>query len=124
MFYAEVRSRNKFFEVARTARKGKVVVEMTGPPLKRAHLTEEINMLPPPPSPPVIEESTPIQLESSTRGDSAAILVSVELSTKNASVKSQWPHNIQHLVLALTQMTSLIKEPHLSVLIAKNALRP
>lgn len=31
---------------------------------------------------------------------------------------------IQYLALALTRTTSLLEEPHFSVLIAKNALRP
>lgn len=30
---------------------------------------------------------------------------------------------IQHLALALTWMTSILEEPHMSVLIAKNTLR-
>lgn len=35
-----------------------------------------------------------------------------------------WPRSIRHLALALTWTISLLEEPQLSVLIAKNALRP
>lgn len=83
-----VRSRNKFVEVAHATQKGKAVAGMTDPPPKWACHTEEITIIPPPLPPPVTKESTPIQPESSTKGDSAAVSISIESLVKNVGVKS------------------------------------
>lgn len=124
VFYANmVGSRNKFSKAARAACKGKLVSRTTGPPPKWLVVPRRLLcflLL----HPHITEKSAPIQLKSFIRDDSAAILVFIEPSSKNAGVESLWPHRIQYLVLALTLMTSLLEEPHLSVLIAKNALRP
>lgn len=75
-------------------------------------------------TPLAIEELAPTQPESSTRGASAAVPVTVEPASENARVKSPWPRSIQHLVLAMTRTIFLLEESYISILIAKNALRP
>lgn len=52
------KGKNKFTKVACAARKGKVVVGISGPPPKRARRAKEIIMLLLPPPPPATEETT------------------------------------------------------------------
>lgn len=96
------RKKNKFTEAARATRKGKTIAGTIGSPPKRVHQEKEIIMLPPPPT---TEKPAPSQPKSSSMGTLASVPV-------------------QHLTLALTWATFLLKEPLLSVLIAKSALRP
>lgn len=89
-------------------------------------------MLTPPPTPPTIEESGHSQPESSTVGTSmtvpaykpsASVHAPTEPILANVGVDSLWPHNIQHLVLALTRLNSLLDKPNLAILVTKNSLR-
>lgn len=93
--------------------------------LSMLHRAEEVILLPPspPPPPPITEEMTPTQPESSRRGTPLTAPTQAG-APKEADVGVAWPRGIQHLALALTQTTSLFEEPSLSILIAKNALRP
>lgn len=50
------RKKNKFAEVTRAARKGKVVPGAIGPLPKRARRAKEVIIFPPPPPPTMIEE--------------------------------------------------------------------
>lgn len=81
-------------------------------------------MPPPPPPPLAIEESAPTQPESSSIGASIVGPFAIEPTLENIGIETQWPCSIQHLALALTRTISLLEEPCLLVLIAKNALRP
>lgn len=82
------KKKNKFVEAARAARKGKAVVGASGPTPKWAHWADEIIMLPPPPLPPTIEESTPSQPKSFTRSASAVVSIPTEPILANARVES------------------------------------
>lgn len=81
-------------------------------------------MLPHLPPPSVTKKTSPIQLKASSRGDPAAVLIQANPSREEAGARATWPRGIQHLALAFTRKTSLLEESRLSVLIAKNALRP
>lgn len=86
---------------------------------------EEIITLPPPPLPhSTTNEPSIIQPESSSRV--APLMPTIQSSTQNDEdrIRAPWPRGIQYLAMALTQVDSLLKEPRLSVLIAKNSLRP
>lgn len=64
------RPRSKFAKVACVVRKRKAIVRAISPPAKRARLTGEVIMLPPPPTKPAVEESVHLQPESSALGAS------------------------------------------------------
>lgn len=55
-------------------------------------------MLPLPPSPPTTEELTPTQLESSSRGTSATVPLSVEPTPENAEVETITPLPVYKIV--------------------------
>lgn len=80
-------------------------------------------MFPPPPPPPAIEVIAPTQPKSSSRGTPAVVLIQAEPSPEEAEAEVAWARGIQNLALVLTRTTSLLKEPRLSILIAKNTLR-
>lgn len=119
-----VEFKNKFFEAAHAARKGKAIAGMSAPPPKRAHRAEEIIMLSPPPPPPTTKELAPILPESSTRDTPPTAPTQTDAPQPEVDVGATWPKGIQHLALALTRSISLLEEPRLSTLIAKRALRP
>lgn len=114
--------KNNFFEMAHAVCKGKAPTGMFGPPQKCARQEVVVVILPHPP-PPTIEGASAFQPESSIRGTSAVVSVPANPTPKSTRVESSWPWSIQNLALALTQTISLLEEPRLLVLKAKNALR-
>lgn len=74
--------------------------------------------------PPTIEGTTSTQPESCFRDTPVAVPIQTDAQQEETSVGASWPRGIQHLALALTRTTSLLKEPRLYVLIAKNTPRP
>lgn len=117
------KGKNKFVEAARSAHKGKVAAGTSSPPPKRACRADKIIMLPPPPPSPTTKEPSPTQLKSSSRGTPSLAPVQIEPSQKEVRNEATWLWDIQHLAMALTKTNSLLEEPQLSFLIAKNAQR-
>lgn len=81
-------------------------------------------MLPLSPSPLTIEEQNVLQPKSSFRGTPSILPNQIGPQQEEAGTEAPWPQGIQHLLLALTRVNSLLEELRLFILIAKNSLRP